>query len=447
MVNRRVIFCAWLSALAAVLALSASGCDDRRETYVIIELPRDMYEFDYDVYFTWKNYGEASEPCDAVYIWDGKEVGRGEVGFESILSRLRQLPRGSTVLLYPNYWVNRNPPLNMCEGVVIFPFEDDRDLLREVAKESKLQVIWSPYDHTGTLHPQVREVWDALVEQQRAAEQRKREKAARKYSGDVSEDGKLRMVNLFNLRRRGVFDIALCPSTREILICFGDDKAYQCNIDTKKCLRSYTVNPESKVYGVALSPDGRWGALLVDPGNQRYRQLMIIDTVEGILAGSSDISRLSHSVKFSNTGRYLLVTLLRYGAPEPVAYDLSGRRIEANVPAGFSQPQSKLRAIRDQFGKTNPGLSLYDSNENEILRIEVDHWVDNFGITDDNRYIATVTWDKELIVWRTSDGSEVYRYDLKTSCYLRYDPVENQFLLANFEDYGSKYLRALQIRE
>ena len=454
MVKRSVIFCAWASACVAVLTVGINGCDDGGEPYVLIEAPElsDTNTFKYDAYFTWKNYGETSKPADAVYIWDGKEVGSGNAGFQSVLSRLRKLPRGSTVLLYPNYWVNRHAFGNMDSGVVVFPFEDDRDLLREVAVQRKLRVIWSPYDHTGRLHPQVRAIWYALVEEREAIEERKREKAARKYSGDISEDGKLRMVQLLNLGRTRVTDLAFCAASREILVCFADNKAYQYNVDAKKCLRSYVLDLPWKIYGVALSPDGYRGALLAGQGYEGPWQVSVVDTLEGRTIESFQLRGHPHSLKFSDEGRYLLVTYRRTGYPDKVqVYDLSGRRMDGDLQAEFSHEQSRLRAnpLPHLISKTSPhsGLSLYDANENEILRIEVVHWDDNFGITRDNKYIATVTRDRELIVWRTSDRNEVYRYDLKTLCHLRYDPVKNQFLLANAEDRGSKYMRALRIQD
>lgn len=450
MVKRSVIFCAWAGACVAVLTVGINGCDDRGEPYVLIEMPElsDTNTFNYDAYFTWKNYGETSKPADAVYIWDGKEVGSGNAGFQSVLSRLRKLPRGSKVLLYPNYGVNRHAFGNMDSGVVVFPFEDDRDLLREVAVQRKLRVIWSPYDHTGRLHPQVREVWYALVEEREAIEERKREKAARKYSGDISEDGKLRMVKLLNLGRTGVTDLAFCAASREVLVCFGDNKAYQWNIDTKNRSGRYVLDLPWKIYRVALSLDGRRGALLAGLSYQGPWQVSVVDTLEGRTIESFQIIGRFSSVKFSNGGQYLLVTSREYEVPDKV-YDLSGQRMDGDLRAEFSHEPSRLRANPPEVTKMtpNPGLSLYDANENEILRIEVSHCGGNFGITRDNKYIATVTWDRELIVWRTTDRNEVYRYDLKTSCRLRYDPVKNQFLIANAEDRGSKYMRALRIQD
>ena len=57
----------------------------------------------YKYYITWKNYDykkkEKSE--DVVYIWAGKEVGKGDDGFNVILKKAAEVPIGETVYIFP----------------------------------------------------------------------------------------------------------------------------------------------------------------------------------------------------------------------------------------------------------------------------------------------------------------------------------------------------------
>lgn len=53
---------------------------------------------------TWRDYlgiGRSSDPNEAVYIVDGREVGKGREGLRVVIARLKTLPVGSEVYLYP----------------------------------------------------------------------------------------------------------------------------------------------------------------------------------------------------------------------------------------------------------------------------------------------------------------------------------------------------------
>ena len=47
---------------------------------------------EYDAYLTWKNYNGQGWPNDALYMWNGEEVGTGGDGFVIVLRKMRQLP-------------------------------------------------------------------------------------------------------------------------------------------------------------------------------------------------------------------------------------------------------------------------------------------------------------------------------------------------------------------
>ena len=53
---------------------------------------------------TWAEYDgiKNKDPKEAVYIVNGQQVGKGTEGFSKVLAKLRALPRGSTVYVYPD---------------------------------------------------------------------------------------------------------------------------------------------------------------------------------------------------------------------------------------------------------------------------------------------------------------------------------------------------------
>jgi hypothetical protein len=440
------LFWAWSIGLSCLVLGLLSGCDRTHEPYLIIYEPKDSEKISlrHDVYFTWKDYDPSEDSGNVLYIWNGEPVGHSNEGFMQIISKLSELPAGSRVLLYPNYWVIRGFPMG--DDIAFFPFERQEPLLRDVALKRRLKIIWSPYDHNGDIHPQVKPVWDAWVELQREIEEYRKEKQARKYSGDVSQDGKLRMVKVLNFHGAAVCDIAFSPTNRQAFVCFNDNKLYQWNVDTKRRVRPYELDHRWKVYRVAISPDGTCAAALCGVTYDGPWQVFIVDVSKNKIAHRFEVSDRPWDFVFSNNGKLLQITP-QSNVKEKVIYNLSGEMLEGDYSAEFVKPKKRIRKTPGLPKGPSPGLSYYDEHENELFRLQVKHHGDiNFDITADYKYIAASTPERELIVWRTSDQKEIYRYNLVNLCYLIYDPVKNQFLIADAESKGSTYLRALRIR-
>ena len=52
---------------------------------------------------TWTGYGTGQkDPDAALYILDGKAMGKGEVGFELAMETIARLPEGSELFIYPD---------------------------------------------------------------------------------------------------------------------------------------------------------------------------------------------------------------------------------------------------------------------------------------------------------------------------------------------------------
>jgi len=124
--KRRPLRQAAAVALALVLLAPLCGCSMRGKRIVVVSpemakkyrvwlaLERDepqeegcvfQYrlvcpkEYDADLTWTEEQMGGASKPTQL--IWNGTEVGAGVAGMEAVLQRMRELPVGSSLLLYP----------------------------------------------------------------------------------------------------------------------------------------------------------------------------------------------------------------------------------------------------------------------------------------------------------------------------------------------------------
>lgn len=116
----------------------------------------------YDRYLTWRDYDGRSphRPEQALYIWQGQEMGRGSPGFSRVLSELEKLPPGTRILIYPDYG-----EISIWDGLSsvgrAFPFEfkfsSEMNRMHEIAVERRLILLYSQRDHRGELVPGVEE--------------------------------------------------------------------------------------------------------------------------------------------------------------------------------------------------------------------------------------------------------------------------------------------------
>ena len=153
-------------AFFACVAVFSCGCG-RRGLATGYQIGRDIHlNYDdpfptYDAYFTWKDYDPVQDNSEqALYIWQGAEVGRGKEGFMVILAKLSSLPEGSRVLVYPDYDANFGALSGLNGPHYWFPFpRGTADLLDAVVEGQKLYIIWSPFDHEGNVCPIHKDKW------------------------------------------------------------------------------------------------------------------------------------------------------------------------------------------------------------------------------------------------------------------------------------------------
>ena len=160
----------WLSGIGGIIVLgllvwpcqsaesTQTGEDEgnqplHTEPYVYVGEEDEIGE--YAAYLTWKNYDGYGDPEDAVFVWNGKEVGKGSEGLESVIGEMKKLPRGSRILVFPSYAVDL--PLTKLSGNPrVYPFSDNFQVLgnvtfRKVVQGNELVLLISPRDNKGKL--------------------------------------------------------------------------------------------------------------------------------------------------------------------------------------------------------------------------------------------------------------------------------------------------------
>jgi hypothetical protein len=109
----------------------------------------------YDRYLTFRDYDGLGDPERALFIWQGQEIGRGSTGLQMVIQEMENLPPGSRILIYPDYW-----DLQIWDGPGSagrhMPFDPDLwDAMRDVALSRKLTMMFSQRDHLGVLPEEV----------------------------------------------------------------------------------------------------------------------------------------------------------------------------------------------------------------------------------------------------------------------------------------------------
>lgn len=102
-----------------------------------------MSRLQYDAFFTWNDYHGLSDPKEAIFIWNGTDVGKGARGLSAVINNLEQLREGSAVLVFPTFETDirsGNPPYR-------YPFMWGQ--MEPIMKAKKLVVEISNYDNNG----------------------------------------------------------------------------------------------------------------------------------------------------------------------------------------------------------------------------------------------------------------------------------------------------------
>lgn len=71
---------------------------------------RVEYPASYNAYLTWKDYNGLRDKQRALYVWNGREIGRGDEGLLAVLREWESLPPYSVVLVFPHYPLSTADP-------------------------------------------------------------------------------------------------------------------------------------------------------------------------------------------------------------------------------------------------------------------------------------------------------------------------------------------------
>jgi len=113
--------------------------------YSVEALPKSAYEY----CITWRHYAAGEPREQAVYIWNGKAVGRGKKGFQAILKKLDDLPSNSTVYVFPKAAQFRYEGGGAVDPDSYYPFFDYWEDLRHVERVKSLNLIFTYKDERG----------------------------------------------------------------------------------------------------------------------------------------------------------------------------------------------------------------------------------------------------------------------------------------------------------
>jgi hypothetical protein len=259
------------------------------------------------------------------------------------------------------------------------------------------------------------------------------------------------IVNVLNLGRAEVRQMAYIPGSSQLLVSHGGNSpsaVYQWNLKKEKLAHTYDLGPRFFCDEIRVSPDAKvvvvaccrvsdfdakidWGnkALILNPAKQSV--IRSIDTPERI-----------QRVQFTPDSQQFLLQMTSYRW----VLDNTGRPVTNDVSVGDTNLQSE-RAWRVEPSKGRPqatwGLHCRDDS-GQVHLLTADEFHDNFAVTT-NHYVAATTWKGELVIWRLSDGKEIFRKKMAERYgYLTYDPDEDRILWA--DALSTKSLKAVRIQ-
>jgi hypothetical protein len=113
----------------------------------------------HDAYLTWREYSGIGDAGKAIYIFNGKDLGRGTEGLGRVIAELGRLPKGTVLLIYPVYPF---PQEGLSGPNRMWPFLDRRNEFYDMVKARDIRLVFSEFDHKGAVVPMPTETDDSL---------------------------------------------------------------------------------------------------------------------------------------------------------------------------------------------------------------------------------------------------------------------------------------------
>jgi hypothetical protein len=136
-----------------------SGCKRERtaefsyQTNIVALMPSDKLPA-FDAYLSWSDFTGIEDPDQAVLMWNGKPIGKGEGGFASLMEVMNTLPSGAKILVYPSYDLPYQ--LDASQEVRFYPFNNNWRIMEKAVTKQRIVLYFSPRDHNGVLLPECR---------------------------------------------------------------------------------------------------------------------------------------------------------------------------------------------------------------------------------------------------------------------------------------------------
>jgi hypothetical protein len=261
------------------------------------------------------------------------------------------------------------------------------------------------------------------------------------------------VIDVLDLRRRGVRNFVYSTAVDELLVSFTDDPSSkdaleQWSVGQGLLLHTWSMGAGWMVDEVFAAPTGKHAvARLVrvgDTGGGPWAKYALLDTAaRSVVSGDLGLhDQRNVTVHFQDTRPLFCVT-----APErSTVYGLDGRVSTAGPPCP-PVPKGKLTVIESSKVTDETHGLYYTADDGQDYLVAKAHWHGNYGLTRDGTLVVTTTWDGEILVWDTSEKREVFRKKIAEHYgYLAYDGRRNRFLIGDAMYNGTTQLRALVVR-
>jgi len=216
--------------------------------------------------------------------------------------------------------------------------------------------------------------------------------------------------------------------------------AYHWSIKDKKVLKTYDLEQGYICDEINISSDGRFTLIACHSNKDFTTKVLLIDNQHKTLVRSIPIpgdTTVISAMEFSTNGQSFRLTI---NFQKAMCYDTTGTRISNfEVPESVSNTNQSVWVVANS--KMTPrnewGVYCRDDAGREHRLLDQGH-NGNLVVTRDNRYVA-VGSSGELLIWRLSDGQQIFRKRLALQTgFIRYDATDNLLLWADTD--GSELL-------
>lgn len=139
-----------IALVVIILLINSFGCTKQSDSERTMSDSTRAGSF--DAFVTWTNYDGIEDPRLAVYVWNGKEIGVGQAGFNALAGRLGALPNNSLILVYPKYPYSDD--VERAKAPRAYPWQVDQanlDKFNSIVSNREHRIVYSGFDLNGNI--------------------------------------------------------------------------------------------------------------------------------------------------------------------------------------------------------------------------------------------------------------------------------------------------------